>query len=237
MSNHALRLHPIPLWGAVTLFVSMLTAALLAYALEPSMEQVSNPPNLEATVPQRFGEWESVPSPLIQAQLSIAGERSMDQPYDETVTRAYRNHRGDLIMLALAYGRNQRQEVKIHRPELCYPAQGFEVLSLAHTGFARMAQESRQVVGRHMVARSSTRTEAVSYWIRIGGVYSDSAWTTRGHIMTEGLQGRIPDGILVRASRSVVDEAEAAQAFPALDAFLTELVAATPEATRSLLVR
>ncbi len=46
--------------------------------------------------------------------------------------RSYVNANGDVVMLALAYGRHQRQEIKIHRPELCYTSQ--ELLDLAAVG-------------------------------------------------------------------------------------------------------
>ena len=79
-------------------------------------------------------------------------------------------------------------------------------------------------------------TELVSYWIRIGSVYSESAWETRGHILTEGIQGRVPDGVLVRASRVVTDEVDAAAVHSSLEGFLAELVATAPADARRLMV-
>lgn len=237
----ALRLvpWPLPLWRAVVLCLAMLLAAVLARWATPELHEVTGAPSLEATVPERFGDWAVVPSTLVPANLAVAadGQPSTDQPYDQIVTRTYRNSQGEIVMLALAYGRTQRQEVKIHRPELCYPAQGFQVLSLQSTRFDGLQGQRYPVTGKQMVARSGQRTEAVSYWIRIGRVYSDSAWVTRWHILREGLQGRVPDGILVRASRPVANAADAERAYPAMDRFLHELVAATPPGTRELMVR
>jgi len=45
--------------------------------------------------------------------------------------RAYQNSQGQIVYLALAWGEQQRQEVKIHRPDLCYVAQGFKVWRLS----------------------------------------------------------------------------------------------------------
>ena len=53
----------------------------------------------------------------------------------------------------------------------------------------------------------------------------------------EGLAGRIPDGILVRASQKIQTDADAEKAFPILEEFLANLVAATPENARVLMVR
>ncbi len=57
-----------------------------------------------------------------------ADEPNMDRPYDDVLMRAYGNSQGDIVLLAVAYGRNQRQEVKIHRPDVCYTAQGFQLV-------------------------------------------------------------------------------------------------------------
>lgn len=230
---------PLPGRQAFILGLAMWVAAGLTIWITPERHEGTAPPNLEASVPTQFGDWTAVPNPMVPANLAVAadGQASTDQPYDQTVLRSYRNSRGDIVMLALAYGRSQRQEVKIHRPELCYPAQGFDVQGLQSTAFDAVPGTHQRVTGKQMLARSGQRMEAVSYWIRIGRVYSDSAWRTRWHIFTEGLQGRVPDGILVRASRPVSGVADAAQAYPALAQFMTELVQASPPATRDLMVR
>mgnify|MGYP003340463721 CR=1 FL=1 len=59
---------------------------------------------------------------------TLAGvETDTEQPYDQTLMRTYANSHGEQIMLALAWGERQRQDVKVHRPEVCYPAQGFAI--------------------------------------------------------------------------------------------------------------
>ena len=68
-------------------------------------------------------------------------------------------------------------------------------------------------------------------------MYSDSAWETRTHILAEGLQGRVTDGALVRASMFVGSRTEADAVQPLVNDFLHALIQATPEPARSLLVR
>jgi len=77
----------------------------------------------------------------------------------------------------------------------------------------------------------------VAYWIRIGALYSESAVDTRRHILLEGLRGRVPDGVLVRASRVIAHPADAAAAYPSLERFLEELTAAVAPSRRSVLVQ
>ncbi|WP_439570551.1 exosortase C-terminal domain/associated protein EpsI, partial [Methylibium sp.] len=144
---------------------------------------------------------------------------------------------GEQIRRAVAYTRQQSQEVKGHRPEVCYTAVGFEVLSLDPARLDVAAAGTPPVDGMRMVARSVHHTEAVSYWIRMGSIYSQNAVDTRLHLLAEGLQGRLRDGALVRASRVIADPGEAPAAYPQIDGFLAAFAAAlTPEARALLLL-
>lgn len=221
---------------------SLVAAALLvaagvgAVVARPTLVSVQNPPDLETTVPKSFGDWRMVPS--LGAQVSTStGEPNVDQPYDQTVMRTYANSKGEVVMLALAWGHKQQQEVKVHRPDLCYVAQGYSVKSLQPAAFGLNGSSGVPVTGKHMVAVSGRSTEAVSYWIRIGSLYSENAMATRMRILKDGFNGHIPDGILVRASQSVADPRGVEQAWPLLDRFLVELSQAVPPQTRDMLLR
>lgn len=218
------------------LLVAIASAGVL---LRPSINAAAPDPELERNVPQRFGDWRMLPNPLLQASVSTQGATSTDQPYDEVVSRTYVNSRGDMVMLALAYGKNQRQEVKVHRPELCYPAQGFKVMSLRPAVFEGMRSQvsGENVTGQRMVVDGRGNKEVVSYWIRIGDTYSSSPWRIRWQIMQEGLQGRMTDGILVRVSQRVEAGADPLPTHLLLEAFAKELVQAVPDQTRTYLVR
>lgn len=226
--------------SAMALALAMLAAAA-AWQLTPRLQAQAPAPDLASTLPTRFGEWSVVPTPYAQVDLAVAaeGDLSTDRPYDQAVMRTYGNAAGQHVMLAVAYGRNQRQEIKIHRPELCYTAQGFTIAQTEalNLGVSGPASPKATVTGRRLYAEAARGNEAVSYWIRIGDVYSDSAWETRWHIMAEGLQGRVTDGALVRASMLVGTRAEAEAAQPLVSDFLRALIEATPEPARKLLVR
>jgi EpsI family protein len=142
-------------------------------------------------------------------------------------------------MLALAYGKNQRQEIKVHRPELCYPAQGFKVLSIHPQTFQGIhsAVNDSDVTGQRMVVDAKGSKEIVSYWIRIGDTYSSSPWRIRWQILQEGLQGRMTDGILVRVSQRVSADTDPVPHHQLLEKFAGELVAALPKSTSAYLVR
>jgi EpsI family protein len=226
-----------PTRRALLMSALMVAGAGAGYGLRPRFATVAAPPQLGDSVPTEFGRWKEFASNLIQVGLTTGTETTTDQPYDQVVMRRYREPEGGVVMLALAWGGNQRQEVKIHRPDLCYIAQGFQVRSLVPSRCDAVAASSGPVLGKRMVAFNGSRGEAVAYWIRIGRLYSESPLETRLHILREGLAGRISDGVLVRASLPIADAANAGHAFRMAEGFLTELVAATPPAARALLVQ
>jgi EpsI family protein len=223
----------------VLIVVGLMFASAAAWILTPRVRPHDSTDSLAGIVPASFADWREIPltANAVDPRTQLRGETDREAPYDDVLMRSYRNRHGDTVMLALAYGSHQRQEVKIHRPELCYTAQGFEILrhtpvDLPLAGFA--AQPAR---GARMLVRGADRTEAVSYWIRIGDLYSRSPWQTRAHIFKEGLHGRVVDGMLVRVSQLVPDTTSAtAQRFALQEEFLAQLVRALPADARGLLV-
>jgi EpsI family protein len=180
--------------------------------------------NLEQMVPHDFKGWREVRTGIIQMDLSPRDgeERTMDQPYDQTLMRAYVRDDGAMVMLALAYGRSQRQEVKIHRPEGCYVAQGFAVKSKKADALEIAA--GTQVSVNRLLTENGRRLEPVTYWIRIGDKLTSNAWESRTVVFLEGLRGRIPDGMLVRVSTPLSPGADVSAAYAVQDAFLKDLV-------------
>ena len=230
------RLPTLSLRASLVIAAAMLCAALLAAWATPKLVEVTNEPSLENTVPRQFGDWRELPSPFAQVSLSTGTDPDMDQPYDQTVMRTYINSQGRQVMLALAWGKRQRQEVKIHRPDLCYVAQGYRIASLKSVSFDGIEGLGHPVLGKQMVAKSARVNEAVLYWMRIGDLFSEGAFATRMHIMKDGFAGRIPDGILVRASMHFRDAGQEQQAWPLLESFLVDLVKSVPPETRMILL-
>lgn len=224
--------------NALVFGAACIGAAGVTRAITPSLTSVAESVDLESRVPKAFGAWQDVPSAMSQVRLSTNDDPNIDQPYDQTVMRSYVDTQEKTgVMLALAWGQRQRQEVKVHRPDLCYVAQGYRVVQLEPVEFTGIGADGRRVVGKRMLAMSDRLGgEAVSYWIRIGHIFSESAVDTRLHILREGLAGHILDGILVRGSMRVRRPEEAELAYPVIEAFLSKLVNATPPDAKKLLV-
>jgi EpsI family protein len=240
----ALKLPQVSLVSSAIILCTALLTATSAYLITPKLTLVAAAPKLQDVVPHAFGDWVEIKSPLVQVALSENNEKTISQPYDQTLMRAYRNQiSGKIVFIALAYGENQRQEIKIHRPELCYVAQGYRVDRLDTIRFDEIRNAGgAAIVGKHMYAeklQSSEpgRGEAVSYWIRIGNFYSDSPWSTRLYIVREGFKGRMVDGVLVRASMQIDNQKEAQQAYPVIDRFLKDFADAVPDNAKGVLIR
>lgn len=215
----------------------MVAAAALAIVATPRLQSAAKAPDLESTVPQAFGDWKSVKLGYAQVDVSQGVETSVEQPYDQTVMRSYANSHGDVLMLALAWGERQRQDVKVHRPEVCYPAQGYAVLALEPGKALQLPGRAVPVPTVNLLSGARGGVEAVRYWIRIGDNYGGDGLKARWYILNEGLQGRIPDGILVRVSQRIQSPADAPKAYALMDAFLTDLTGSLPPRTLAMLVR
>jgi len=209
---------------AAVLSVAMLASAALATAMQPRirLSDELGALSLEDVVPTAFGDWQidrRGPAQVVNPQT----QEALAKIYSQTLTRVYVDKQGYRIMLSIAYGGDQRDAMQVHYPEVCYPAQGFTVLSnqigIAGTPLGEIpVRRLETTLGRQ-------RPEPVTYWTTVGerAVRGDSA--KKLVEMSYGLRGRIPDGLLFRVSS--VDP-DTAQAFRAQDRFIQDVVAALP---------
>jgi len=212
----------------------MLLTAALAYQMVPTHEVSPGSVALEQMIPRQFGDWIQEAAALEQVSPEVvAGPAATERPlYDQVLTRTYRRQsNGESIMLTLAYGRRQAQEFKIHRPELCYYSQGYEVRFMGRSAVA--LRSGLKVDSNQLLTHNRARYEPVTYWIRIGQRISLSAWQTRWLIFKEGISGSIPDGILVRASSVTQSDADTAGAFESQKVFFADLYQALSPAART----
>lgn len=181
----------------VLLALMLLSTGLGAY-LRPnkSLADERPPIDLKAMVPTVFGDWQEQPS-LSNQIVDPQQKQTIDKIYSQTLSRTYANDNGYRIMLSIAYGKNQSDALSLHRPEVCYPSQGFSLV--------RQHRDKLNLMGRRIeVSRMETslgqRIEPVTYWIVVG----DHIVTTGIHKklveMRYALAGRIPDGMLIRVS-------------------------------------
>jgi EpsI family protein len=198
----------------------MLLSALASYALTPTakLSQQHESIDLEAAVPKHFGQWTLDPNAMPIAP-SAEKEELINRIYDQTLNRTYVNPAGERIMLSIAYGGSQTGQLRAHRQEVCYAAQGFAVSDL-HAFVLGLG--GAEVRGTRMVARQGTqRIEPVTYWFTIGDEVVRSYLDRQLVQLKYAFSGFIPDGYLYRVSSI---SADSQQAFDKQDAFTRELL-------------
>lgn len=121
-----------------------------------------------------------------------------DRLYSQTTQRVYVTPDDDIVMLLIAYGGTQSDQLQLHRPESCYPAVGFQISGGADNVLA--LNEGGNVPVRRLSARLDRRFEQILYWTRIGEYLPLSGSEQRTVRFRNALSGIVPDGVLVRMS-------------------------------------
>jgi EpsI family protein len=212
---------------AIILATLMCCASVGAVLITPSTAKAI-PPKLEQNVPTSFGDWKELPDKVALVS-DPATDAMLKELYGEILARTYVNKDGYRIMLSLAWGANQNGNLQAHRPEVCYPAQGFKLLMKKDgefsTGFGTI-----DVV--RLETAFGARHEPVTYWLTNGNRVVKDAWDKRVVQLLMWLNGTIPDGILFRVSSI---DTNPANAFAKQQEFAAELLANVPVALRKRL--
>lgn len=117
--------------------------------------------------------------------------------YSEVVDRTYINDKGQRMMVTVAYGKDQSDGFKVHRPEVCYAAQGFEV---GRAEDAQLEVAGMVIPVKHVPTHKGARVEPVTYWMVIGDQPVSTPFTHKYQQIKYAFQGLIADGLLVRVS-------------------------------------
>jgi EpsI family protein len=183
-------------WGLV-----VVCTLILAHRVVP--DSSPNAESLDTLIPTRFGAWQLMPNPsteIVDPQV----QAKLDKFYDETVTRTYVNRgNGRQIMLSLAHGSNQSHTTQLHKPEACYPSQGFKIDSLRRAEF-HVAGHGIPVTTLH--ASLGARSEYISYWMVEGDSVVRGALQQNFQRARLALHGVVEGGLLFRVSEISTDE-------------------------------
>ena len=211
----------------------MFAAAGVALALKPTTKLADSGPkiDLETLIPKQFGDWKIdetiaplIADPELQARL--------DKIYNQTLTRTYVNARNERVMLSIAYGGDQSDNMAVHKPEICYPAQGFQILKNTTGTFSTGTTE---IPVKRLVATQGQRIEPITYWTTVGDTVAVNGLKWKLNQLKYGLTGKIPDGLLFRISSIQADESAA---YRAQDDFARALLGAlTPEGKERIIGR
>jgi EpsI family protein len=210
-----------------TLLAVMLVSALIAHALKPTqmLANQRGKVDLEQLLPSQFGGW----TELKQSSGQIVNPQQTEllkKLYTQTLSRTYVNSAGTVVMLSIAYGANQSDGVALHYPEVCYPAQGFQLEDLRP---ATLVTDHGTIASKQLMTRLGKRSEPVTYWSTLGDQVVLGGLNTKLAQLKYGFDGVIPDGLIFRVSTIDIDMAlgHANQAV-----FVKDLMSALPAPTR-----
>jgi EpsI family protein len=197
----------------------MVTAAATAHVQRPTIYLADQRAkvNLEDLVPSEFGDWRE----LKQSSGQIINPQQTEllkKLYSQTLTRSYANSQGIVIMLSIAYGAKQSDGVALHYPEVCYPAQGFQLLSKEN---ATLTTAFGTIQVKQLMTRLGNRSEPVTYWSTLGDSVVRGGTETKLKQLSFGFKGEIPDGLIFRVS-SITPDAE--PGYKAQSTFVNELL-------------
>jgi len=210
--------------------LALIVAAWAGFALRPIKHADDQGPkiNLESMIPKQFADWK-VDDTIIPLQPDPETLAALNKLYNQMLSRTYINDKGERVMLSIAYGGDQSQSMQVHKPEVCYSAQGFQMLELKigtlDTGYG-------VIPVKRLLANKGDRLEPIIYWITIGGEVAVNSIKWKFVRLKYGLTGKVPDGMLFRVSSLGKKES----AYPLQEGFIKDLLKSISPENRKYLI-
>jgi len=181
----------------------MLASSAAAMVLRPThrIVAVEQAVNLETIIPKEFGDWREQSQNSGQI-INPQQQEMLNRIYTQLLTRTYVNNKGEYIMLSIAYGADQSDDKQLHYPEVCYPAQGFQVVS-SSVGIVKTDFGNIRV--NRLLTVMGNRTEPLTYWTTVGNKVVLGSREAKLEQLRYGFRGDIPDGLLFRVSSITTD--------------------------------
>jgi EpsI family protein len=195
--------------ASLILGVAMAATSALTGALTPKhlISTMQSQFSLDQMIPKRFGNW-TVDDTVVPLTPDATQKELIAALYDQTLARTYVNDSGQRVMLSIAYGGDQSKQLQLHLPEVCYVAQGFEMVK---DQSGQLDTRYGHVPVKRLVMRENARNEPITYWVTIGDKAVMSGLGQKYQRFVYGLTGKIPDGMLVRVSTIQSDDKDAYQ--------------------------
>jgi EpsI family protein len=209
----------------------MLLSLVLSLLLRPTRywADVVGQPDLERIIPAEFGDWTQSPYGA-NVVVSPRQQEALAATYDSTLARVYLHKpSGRLIMLSLAYGRDQSVATQAHPPEMCYGPQGFRIDGPKN---GSIPTDFGAIKAARLHTELGLRHEPVSYFFRVGDSIARGSLERNLERLSFARKGYLVDGLLFRVSE-ITDKKDA---FDLQDKFVRDLLNAVSPAARRALV-
>lgn len=208
----------------------LLLTAVLAANSRPTtrMAEMGEAIDLQTLVPKRIGEWvmdEREGIKVVNPQANAA----VSAIYQQVLSRHYVNtQNGNVVMLSIAYGADQSYGHDLHVPDVCYPAGGFQIVQ--RTDSQLQLGDNLNLPTRRLIAQRAQRREPLTYWVVVGERAVTGAVAAKLAALRYGMQGVVPDGMIIRVSTVGLPDK---QAFAEQDAFTAEMLRNLPARWKS----
>jgi EpsI family protein len=110
--------------------------------------------------------------------------------------------------------------MQIHYPEVCYPAQGFSLIGKEK---GTLATDKGTIPVTRILTNLGRRDEPVTYWTIVGDQVFQGGIQKKLVEIGYGLNGKIPDGMLIRISSI---DSESPHAFTIQEQFADQMLRA-----------
>jgi EpsI family protein len=141
-----------------------------------------------ASIPEEIGEWQ-----MLDEQTSMGKSSEF---LNDVLFRTYKRGDGKTIILAIAYGADQKQNFSIHLPEGCYRAAGSDVTSIGVVNDADIPGLEL----KRLLVRDKEKTEPMQYWIVLNGRVITNHFERKIKQVYYSLFNVQAGGVLVRVS-------------------------------------
>jgi EpsI family protein len=222
----------VKLWQVLLAVGVMLGSVAISEIVKPRKQwaDVNGDPHYGQIIPKQFGNWEALEDGG-KVVLNPVQEQRILELYSETVARAYvHKPTGRVVMLSIAYGKDQSTDTQLHTPEQCYPSQGFRVLQTTNhdlsTTYGRIPSVRMQTV------LGEDRHEPVTYFVRVGDGLARGSKERNLARLHMALQGFLIDGMLFRVSEVTTD----VSSFELQDRFIQDLLSSVDQRVRERII-
>jgi EpsI family protein len=156
-----------------------------------------------ASIPAKVGGWTAEKSSEV---VLAAPDETSDKLYQNLETRIYTGDALPAIMFLCAYSNVQKNDVQVHRPEVCYPASGYPITKNVAE---KITVGKQDINARFLIADRGGPQEMILYWTRVGASFPIDWQSQRIEMAKANLSGTVPDGVLLRVSTIMNEERHA----------------------------
>jgi len=203
-----------------TIVILCIATFIFSIVLTPTKKYSEiNPITLIEIIPEKFDDWH-LDSSISNMIKSPEQDAIINRVYSQVIARTYINKSGSKIMLSIAYTDNQTDNAgkQSHKPEVCYPAQGFNIIDL---GTYSLNTKFGNINTKHLVANLHERIEPITYWTMVGNKVVNNDFQTKLAQIGYGFNGFLADGLVFRIS-NIADNYE--YSYDLHKSFITQLI-------------